>query len=716
MNRRSFHFILCSLVFAILIQCRTSAQSIDYPEARRADQVDTYHGITVSDPYRWMEDLTSPELHSWLQAQDEHTTEYLDNTRLAKWIQERIRVTTSFSRETTPTRRGDNTFVTRIKADESYGALYVYQKNRSDSRKLLDFEILRKRGNVFVNSYSPAGKYLTYYTTEGQSRWMHAHVLRVVDGVTLDDDLTGIYTGGSSVAWTVDEKGFFYTRYPVPDLQNDPLGRPQIYYHVVGTPQASDRLVYERKNDPNLTFSLRVTHDGRYLIIEASESGGSFNGTYDRIFFKDLHSPASSVRELFPGLEAAVAFEGSVGGDFWIRTSHEAPQLRVVRVNPEQSDPSHWKEIIPNDPAAIQAVSEIGDRLVLQYVKDARTLARVFDFEGALKYEIDHTSPSMSGFSDDPSSPLTYYTASQLYDPGTIYRLNVETGEKEIFFRPTLQYDPEDFVTEQVFFDSKDGTRVPMFLLYKKGLTRDGTNPVFMYAYGAWAWSAFPWQTYMLPWMEMGGIYAVANIRGGGEYGEGWHQAGIRHNKQNGIDDFIAGAEWLIENHYTSSQRLVGNGGSASGVVPAAAAIQRPDLFGVSVINFPTLDQIRYIEFGSANSWIPEFGTPEDPDDFAALYAYSPYHNLEPGVCYPPTWIQVGEKDETTTPMHGYKFAAALQHIQSCNNPVLLKTVWGAGHSYGLTPEQSRETQSHELAFVVKVLGLDVSRVLTENF
>ncbi|HMB89697.1 MAG TPA: prolyl oligopeptidase family serine peptidase [Rhodothermales bacterium] len=689
-----------------------AAQSLVYPEALRVDQVDTYHGVKVADPYRWMEDVQSEELHAWLQAQDALRADFLDNQRLTTWVQERIKALGHYAGQGLPTQRGKYVFTTKTEAGQSYGVLYVQEEGHDDLRPLLDFEVLRQRGSAFVNSFSPEGRYLTYYTTEGQSRWMEARVLRVVDGETLPDLLTGIYTGGSSVAWVQDETGFFYTRYPVPETPQDPLGRPQIYYHRVGTPQADDRLVYERPDEPELTFALRVTHDGRYLIVSGSESGGSFNGMYDRLFIQDLSVADAPMRELFPGLDAAVAFEGSHDDLFWIRTSHAALQLRVVAVDPAQSAPTHWEEVIPNDEAAIQAVSVIGDRLVVQYVKDARTLARVFNFEGRLQYEIDHTSPSMSGFADNPDSPITYYTAPQLYDPGTIYRLDVETGEMRVHFRPTLQHDPADFVTEQVFFESKDGTQVPLFLLYKQGLQRDGSNPVFMYGYGAWAWSAFPWQGHMLPWMEMGGVYAIANIRGGGEYGEAWHQAGIRHKKQTGIDDFIAAAEWLIENDYTTPDRMIGNGGSASGVVPAAAAVQRPDLFGASVINFPTLDQIRYIEFGSARSWIPEFGTPEQADDFAALMAYSPYHNLKPDICYPPTWVQVGEKDETTTPMHGYKYAAALQRAQGCDNPVLLKVAWGAGHSYGLTPQQSRETQAEELAFLVKVLGLDMTAVL----
>ncbi|MFB3132712.1 MAG: prolyl oligopeptidase family serine peptidase, partial [Rhodothermales bacterium] len=468
-------------------------------------------------------------------------------------------------------------------------------------------------------------------------------------------------------------------------------------------------------DDPNLSFTLRVTHDGRYLLLMASESGGSFNGLDDRLFYKDLHDGYSEVKELFENTDATYAFEGNNGTHFWIRTTHRAPQARLVEVDIERPEPAHWNEVIPEADAAMQAVSVIGDRFVVQYVKDARTIARIYDFRGQLHHEIDHLAPSMFGFADHPDSHETYYSASQLYDPGTSYRLDVRTGETSLYFRPELVHHPDDFVTRQVFFESKDGTRVPMFILHRKDLEFDGAHPVFLYGYGAWAWSAFPWQRHMVPWMELGGVYAVVNIRGGGEYGEAWHQDGIRQKKQNGIDDFIAAAEWLIENNYTSPSKMIANGGSASGILPGAAIIQRPDLFGAAVINYPTLDQLRYVEFGSARSWIPEFGTPEDPDDFEALYAYSPYHNLKEGVCYPPTWIQVGDKDDTTTPMHGYKFTAAMQAAQGCDNPVLLKIAWGAGHSAGLTPEQRRETLAEELAFLIKVLDVDVSHALSST-
>ncbi len=705
---------LLALCLALCLSLPSAAQSVevDYPEARRVDQVDVYHGVEVADPYRWMEDLESDELYAWMKAQDERRARFLGDRPLVEQLQERIEALGNYASQGMPTHKGDHTFFFKRESGKTFSVLYVQEQGRDTPRPLLDMESLNSDGqSAFVSSYSPDGRFLSYNTAAAQSRWREVHLLRVADTERLPEVLTGFYSGRSNIAWTTDGEGFFYARYPTPDDPQAPLGKPQIFYHKVGTAQADDALIYEHPDDPTLSFTLRVSHDGRYLLLSASESGGSFNGLDDRLFYKDLSNRYSKVKELFEDLDATYAFEGNNDTRFWIRTTHGAPQARLVKVDITQPEPTHWNEVIPEADAAMQAVSEIGDRLVVQYVKEARTIAHIYDFQGQLHHEIDPLTPSMFGFADDRDSHVTYYGASQLYDPGTTYRLDVRTGETSLYFRPQLNHDPDDFVTRQVFFESKDGTRVPMFILHRKDLKLDGTNPVFMYAYGAWAWSAFPWQGHMVPWMELGGVYAVPNIRGGGEYGEAWHQDGIRRKKQNGIDDFIAAGEWLIENNYTSPSKLIANGGSASGILPAAATIQRPDLFGASVINFPSLDQVRFVHFGSAQSWIPEFGDPDDPEDFKALYAYSPYHQLEAGACYPATWIQVGEKDDTTTPMHGYNLAAAMQAGQGCDNPVVLKVAWGAGHSYGLTPEQRRETQAEELAFLIKVLDIDVSPV-----
>ncbi|MBX2819032.1 MAG: prolyl oligopeptidase family serine peptidase [Rhodothermaceae bacterium] len=700
-----FYSTIYLLVFAPLSACAQQS-GYSYPEAERSLNAEMHHGISVKDPYQWMENLDSDTLHTWMGAQDELTMTYLSDKNMVSSLQNRIAALRNYATVGAPILRGDVTFLTRRKVGQVVGSLYYHTKKDTQEQLLIDIESILNEGNsAYVTSMSPSGTWVTYSAAEGQSRWRTTHILPVMKNAQAKESLTGFYGGRSNITWKNDDSGFFYTRYDIPEDPQAPLGIPSIYFHEVGTYQNQDRLIYTH-SDSNLSFSLRVTHDDNFLVISGSKNGGTFNGLEERIFYLPLDKKNAEVKELFSEYPAQYAFEGSDGSLFRVRTSLDAPNLRLIEVDLKKTEKKNWRVILPEQEESIQAISEVGKSLVVQYTRDARTVLRVYDHKGALINEIDRLSPSVYGLGDNRIHSKAYYGVSNLTDPGAIYELDVTTGKDQLFFRPELPFDPDNFATKQVFYESKDGTRVPMFLIHQKGLELNGENPVFLYSYGVWSWSAFPWQQHMIPWIEAGGIYAVANIRGGGEYGESWHQAGIKHNKQNGIDDYIAAAEWLIENDYTSSQLMVANGGSASGVLPGAAIIQRPDLFGAAVINFPTLDKIRFPLFGSAKSWIPEFGDPSNKDDFQSLYAYSPYHNVQPGTCYPPTWIHVGEKDETTTPMHGYKFTAQLQHAQGCNNPILLKIAWGAGHSYGLTPEQGFETQAQELAFLFKALSL----------
>ena len=708
---------VAALVAITAVSVAAQVNPLAYPEARRIAHVTTYHGIEVTDSYQWMEDLESPELLVWMRAQDELTSRYLSDRReLVDWIADRTFSLGTFASRGIRTKRGDRSFYSQREIGQTFGTFRV--EGPSGTRQLLDFEALNDGGDVNrVSSFSEDGRFVTVSHTSAQSdlrRWSRVRTLRVDDGAYLPEALAGFYGGMTNIAWAHDSEGFYYVRYPVPDDAQAPLGLPGVYYHELGTDQTQDVLLYERPDEPQLSYFLRVTQDGRYLVISVATDGGNFNGLYSRLLYLDTEDSGTEVTTLVAGIDGSVAFEGNRGDEFFLRTTLDAPNMRLMSLDLGRPDVAEWVEVIPASDYPMQSIAEIADHWVVMYVKDARTTASVFERDGRLVHEIDLMVPAMGGFADHPTDPVTYYTAPQLFDPGTIYSLDVRSEQSEVYFRPELAHDPDDFQTTQVFFESEDGTRVPMSLVHRRDIVLNGENPVFMYGYGAWAWSAFPWQGYMMPWIELGGVYAVANIRGGGEYGEAWHQDGIGRKKQNGIDDFIAAAEWLIENDYTSPGRMIANGGSASGILPAAAIVQRPDLFGAAIINYPSLDQVRYAKFGNGASWIPEFGDPEDPEDFEALFAYSPYHQLEEGVCYPPTWIQVGEKDDTTTPMHGYKFAAALQAAQravpGCENPALLKIAWGAGHAWGLTPEQSRETQAEELAFLVKTLGLTIPR------
>jgi prolyl oligopeptidase len=426
------------------------------------------------------------------------------------------------------------------------------------------------------------------------------------------------------------------------------------------------------------------------------------------------------VEALLDKADAAYTFLGNEGTRFWIYTDLEAPRGRVVAIDLTKPQREHWTEVIPQAEETIaggslaggNALGLFGDRFVIMYMKDGRPLVKVFDRQGRFQYEVDLPDGGSiwGGLSGAQNDPEVFYQFLGLTDPSTIHRLNLETGKSTIFHRSKLRFNPDDCVTTQVFYKSKDGTRVPMFVSHKKGLQPDGSHPAFMYGYGAFGWSSFLWyQPQVLVWMEMGGVYAQPSLRGGGEYGEAWHQAGMKLNKQNAIDDYIAAAEWLIANKYASPSKLVANGGSASGALAGAAVIQRPDLFNACIIDRPALDMIRFDQFTGAGHWIQEFGSSTNAEEFQALYAYSPYHNLKPGQCYPATMIMVGDRDEVTVPMHAYKFTAALQAAQGCGQPVLLKMMWGAGHNFGATTEQMIDSMADEITFLARALNLEVA-------
>ncbi len=706
-----------SLTFSVMVVILTltviqevsgqSSAGYDYPLATAATTTNEYHGFEVADPYQWMEDVTSKELNSWIAAQEQFRQEWTANGDFVNKLAARIESVSAFASRSVPGIRGARLFYIDSAEGESYGRLLTEPIDGTGSPALLiDFEEMRADGSrAYVSSYSADGRFLTYETTEGQGRWMTLHVRDVEANRDLPEAFTGIYSGRSTVAWTTRGDGFFYTTYEVPADPQAQLGNLTLRYHRLGDKPANDRKIFEEE-DVQMSYSLRVTHDGRYLILTGSRSGGSFNGLDDSISYIDLESDEYELRNLFDGEEGKWAFEGSDGPVFRLRTTNEADNVRIVEVDVDKPARANWREIVPESDAVIQNVSEIGDKLVVRVNQDGGALARIYNLDGTMERELDIVAPSFSGFPDNRESSRTFFSAPTLYDPGTIYTMDVSTGATEVYYRAELNHDPADFVTRQVFFESKDGSRVPMWVVHRADVFPDGERPVFLYGYGAWAWFAFPWQRHLIPWMEAGGIYAVANVRGGGEYGDSWHAGGQRLQKQNTIDDFIAAAEWFVDSGYTKPDLIAANGGSASGFLPAAAINQRPGLFGASVINFPVMDMLRYDNFGSAKSWIPEYGTVSNPEDFRVLRSYSPYHNLESGRCYPPTWVQVGDKDETTTPMHGYKYVAALQRAQGCDSPVILKTAFGAGHSYGLTPEQRYKTQAEELAFLFQVMNL----------
>lgn len=680
----------------------------DYPEAPRSEQVDVYHGTEVADPYRWLEDEESEATRSWVTAQDRLLAGYLaESPRLAALV-ERISDIRAFDAPSIPVRRSGVLFSTVTPSGRQRPKLVVRRSAAGEARELIDFETAVAGEGYFVGGFAPspdAGHVV--WSEQAPTTWGWLEVARVDDGRRIDGKIEGI--GGMSAVWTRDSRGFFYVRYGSwKALQAGAEPRPELYYHRLGTPPSEDRLHFSEPGKPNLIFTPKLSDDGRYLVLGLMEG----TRTANRVVYADLAASPPSGRLAWKSLideaDAAYVFEGNAGRNLFFSTTLEAPRSRVVAIDLERPERESWVELVPERDAAMAAVSHVGGRLVVQSTRHALPVVEVFKSDGTFERRLDLPSIGLiSGFNDDPEATQTYYRLNGLYDPGTVYRVDLATGESAVHRRPGLAYDPERFTVRQVFYDSEDGVRVPMFIAHRRDLELDGERPLLMYGYGHGGWMAAPWfQPHLVAWLDLGGVYALPGIRGGGEYGYDWQQAGTRRRKQTTIDDFVAAAEWLIREGYTSAAKLVANGGSASGVLAAAAVVQRPELFGAALVEFPFIDMLRYHRFTRIKGWTSGYGSADDPGDFAVLRSYSPLHNLEEGRCYPAVLTVVAGEDTSTKPMHGYKFTAALQAAQGCGRPVMLKTIPGVGHySYGAGGAASARNQAEIVAFLLEALG-----------
>jgi prolyl oligopeptidase len=679
------------------------------PAARRVAQVDTLHGIAVADPYRWMEAMTSPEVTTWARAQDQFARGYAAMAPSRDSIRARIAAIASSRRFGIPLRGGSRYYY--LDADASFSRRRLIEENSDGARRVLLHEDSLPGGpeaRLQLTVPSPDGRWLAWGVSQRGSSWQTIRIRDLTTGRELADTLTGLNGGRTVIAWSPDGAGFYYERLPLPKPGEElsaTIRGERLWYHRVGTGQDEDQLGYDPKDGEQfLTTSL--SGDGRWLVI-AQGLGGSPNNA---VLVKDLRAKSAGFTRLVPDADAGYAFLGAVGDTLWFQTTLAAERSRIIAVDMRRPERSAWRTVVAESEDVIDptiGAAMIGEHLILPYRHDAWMAVKVFHRTGRFAYDLalPKVASIWTGFVGQPLGREAMFVLSDFTDPGTVYRLDVPTGRLAVFRRPTLAHDPDAFVTRQVFFHSKDGTRIPMFLSHRRDLAPSPTTPVLMYGYGAFGWSASPWfRPDVAVWMERGGLFAIPNIRGGGEYGRPWHEAGIRRNKQNAIDDIVAAAEWLIGQGWTSRGRMVINGGSASGMVAGAVVVQRPELFAASTIDYPALDMVRFDRFTGGRQWRPDFGSTDDPEDFRALLAYSPYHGIKPGVCYPATLILPGDKDETTVPMHAYKFAAALQAAQACDRPILLRVSWGAGHSSGATIDDSIDNWADQIAFLERVL------------
>ena len=699
--------LLLALAGAQASRLQALDKAFQYPQASKVEQMDDYHGTKVADPYRWLEDLDSPKTKQWVEAENKLTFEYLSRIPARGPIKERLTKLWNYERFTTPAKKGGRYFFTKNDGLQNQNVLYTMTSLSGEPKELLDPNKLSTDGTVALSgtAYSEDGKLMAYGISDAGSDWQEWKVRDVETATDLPDRVRWVKFSGAS--WTLDGSGFFYSRYDQPDESTKMTGAnyfQKLYFHRLGTPQSEDKLVYERKDQKEWGFSGQVTEDGRYLGIHVWQGTDPKN----RFYYKDLQAPGSKVVELLNDFDAAYDFIGNDGTVFWFKTDLKAPRGRVIAIDTQDPARDRWREILPERPEALQSVSVVNDMFVAEYLKDARSELRIYNLDGTFAREVELPGlGSTSGFGGKRKDTETFYSFTGFTTPTTIYRYDMVSGASTVFRKPKVDFDPSAYATEQVFYASKDGTRIPMFITSRKGLVKDGSNPTYLYGYGGFNVSMTPtFSVANLVWMEMGGVYAMANLRGGGEYGEDWHQAGTKLKKQNVFDDFIAAAEWLIANKYTSSQKLAIGGGSNGGLLVGACLNQRPDLYRAALPAVGVMDMLRFHKFTIGWGWVSDYGSSDDPDQFKALLAYSPLHNIKPGTRYPATLVTTADHDDRVVPGHSFKYAAALQAAQAGPEPTLIRIETRAGHGAGKPTAKLIEETADRWGFLVKELGV----------
>ncbi len=689
---------------------QSPSKAFAYPDSRKVDQVDDYHGTKVVDPYRWLEDPDSEETKAWVEGQNQVTFGYLGEISAREQIKQRVTQLWNYEKYGIPFKEGNRYFYFKNDGLQNQSVLYTLTALDAEPTVLLDPNTLSEDGTVALSglSLSEDGKLMAYSLSTAGSDWTEWKVREVETGSDRSDHLKWVKFSGAS--WTHDGQGFFYCRYDEPNEATkleDVNYYQKLYYHKLGTPQSEDILVYHRPDQKEWMFGAGVTEDGRYLIISVDQGSDPKN----LVFYKDLQAPDSPVVELISEFEANYGFIDNDGSVFWFRTDLDAPRGRVIGIDINNPAREHWQEIIPQAAETLEGLGLLNNQFVADYLKDARSSIKIFELNGAFVREVELPGiGSAGGFTGKRHDTETFYVFTSFTTPSTIYRYDMVSGESTIFRQPQVDFNPDEYETKQVFYSSKDGTQVPMFITHKKGLQLDGNNPTYLYGYGGFSVSLTPnFSVSRLVWMEMGGVYAVPNLRGGGEYGEEWHQAGTKLNKQNVFDDFIAAAEWLIENKYTSPEKLAIAGGSNGGLLVGACMTQRPELFGAALPDVGVMDMLRFHKFTIGWAWCPDYGSPENPEEFQALYAYSPLHNLKPGTSYPATMITTADHDDRVVPAHSFKFAATLQEAHAGEKPVLIRIETKAGHGAGKPTAKIIEEIADEWAFLVRVLDIPVS-------
>ena len=684
-----------------------SIKTMDYPKTKKVDQFDDYHGTKVEDPYRWLEDDYSDETKAWVEAQNAVTFAYLTSLPNRKPLRKRLTELMNYPRYGAPFKRGERYFFFKNDGLQDQSVLYKQASLEAEPELLLNPNLLSERGTVALSmlEMSKDGGWLAYGVAVSGSDWQEFRVRNVATGVDSEDHLKWIKFSGA--AWTHDGKGFFYARFPEPnddEAQGGVNRNQKVYYHALGSSQSDDQLIYERLDEPEWSYNVEVTDDGCYAVFNVAQGTDERN----RIYYLDLSNEANSVVKLLDDFDASYELIGNDGALFYFLTNLDAPSYRVIAIDLGKPSKENWKEILPESEDVLQDVRLVNEQLVSNYLHDAHSRVAIFSKDGTHKKTIElPTLGSVGSLMGRREDDEMFFAFESFVYPTTIYRYDFETGETTVFRSPEIAFDSSAFVTKQVFYESKDKTKIPMFLTHRRGLDLNGDNPTYLYGYGGFNISLEPrFSVSNLVWLEHGGIYAQPNLRGGGEYGEDWHQAGTFANKQNVFDDFIAAAEFLIEKGYTKPAKLAIGGGSNGGLLVGAVLNQRPELFGAALPAVGVMDMLRFHEFTIGWAWVSDYGSSEDPEQFKTLHAYSPYHNLRPATYFPATLVTTADHDDRVVPGHSFKYAARLQEIHGSQpQPMLIRIETDAGHGAGKPTSMVIQEQADRWAFVMQQLN-----------
>ena len=700
MKKNILFFILIGFV---MVHCQQSPR-IEYPETRMDDVVDDYFGVEVADPFRWLENDTSAETKKWVEAQNEVTFGYLERIPFRDKIKERLTEIWDYPRYSTPFWQGDHYFFFKNEGMQDHSVLYVREGIEGEPRVLIDPNEMSEDGTISLTrlGISNDGKYMAYGISRGGSDWNEIFVMNVETGEKLDDHIKWVKFSG--ISW--EGEGFYYSRYDEPKPGEALSGTNEnhkVFYHKLGTSQEEDELIYANPEYPRRNYSAVTTEDEKFLILYESETTSG-----NAIHVKNLTRPGSRFQNIIQGFDYNNSVIDHINGKMLVRTNHEASNYRLVLIDPANPAPHNWEEIIPESDNVLRSVSLIGGKMIVHYMEDAKSVAYIYSMDGEREQELQLPAiGSLGGFSGKKDENVAFFTFTSFTYPTSIFKFDVSENSYESYFVPEIDFDIENYETKQVFYTSKDGTEVPMFIVHRKGLELDGDNPTLLYGYGGFNASMTPsFSITRLLLLENDGVFAMPNIRGGGEYGKEWHRAGTKLEKQNTFDDFIAAAEYLIDEGYTSSEKLAIQGGSNGGLLVGAVMIQRPELFKVALPAVGVLDMLRYHKFTIGWAWAEDYGTSDDSTHFHNLYSYSPLHNVEEGVEYPATLITTADHDDRVVPAHSFKYAAELQRKHEGDNPVLIRVETKAGHGAGKPTWMIIEQVADTYGFMLYNMGV----------